>query len=61
MIGEDFKVVTWTNSDTAVFWAYSSETNLGALFEVKVDAVENWKPVKTKVLFGKAAEKEQGW
>jgi hypothetical protein len=33
----------------------------GALFELKVDGVGNWKLVKAKVLFGKAAEKEQGW
>ena len=61
MTGEDFRVVRWANSDTAVFWAYSSDTETGALVELKVNGEENWKLVKAKVLFGKAAEKEQGW
>lgn len=57
--GDFLKVVRWTNSDTAVFWAFSSDANTGALVELKVDREGNWKLVKAKVLSGKAAEKQQ--
>ena len=61
MTGDFLKVARWTNPDTAVFWAFSADVEAGALFELKVDPEGNWKLLKTKVLFGKAAEKEQGW
>jgi hypothetical protein len=61
MTGDFLKVIRWTNPDTAVFWAFANDVKAGALFELKVDEEGNWKLVKTKVLFGKAAEKEQGW
>jgi hypothetical protein len=57
--GDFLKVVSWTDSNTAVFWAFSADAEAGALFELKVDAKGNWKLVKTKVLSGKAAEKQQ--
>jgi hypothetical protein len=61
MTGDFLKVVKWTSPDTAVFWAFAADAEAGALFELKVDGEGNWKLVKAKVLFGKAAEKEQGW
>jgi hypothetical protein len=61
MTGDFLKVAKWTNPDTAVFWAFAADVEAGALFELKVDGEGNWKLVKAKVLFGKAAEKEQGW
>jgi len=57
--GDFFKVIRWTDSDTAVFWAFSSDTSIGALFEMKVDARGNWKLATAKVLSGKVAEKQQ--
>jgi hypothetical protein len=57
--GDILKVVSWTDSNTAVFWAFSADADAGALFELKVDAKGNWKLVKAKVLSGKAAEKQQ--
>jgi hypothetical protein len=57
--GDFLKVVKWTDADTAVFWAFSNDTVIGALFELKVDSEGNWKLVKAKVLSGKAAEKQQ--
>jgi hypothetical protein len=59
--GDFLKVLRWTNADTAVFWAFAADVEAGALFELKVDEEGNWKLVKTKVLFGKAAKREQGW
>jgi hypothetical protein len=57
--GDFFKVLRWTGSDTAVFWAFSTDAQTGALFELKIDSKGNWKLVKAKVLSGKAAEKQQ--
>jgi hypothetical protein len=57
--GDFLRVVRWSNPDTAVFWAFSSDTSLGALAELKVDGKGNWKLVTAKVLTGKAAEKQQ--
>jgi hypothetical protein len=57
--GDFFKVVKWTSPDTAIFWAFSSDTNKGALVELKLDGQGNWKLVKSNVLSGKAAEKQQ--
>jgi len=39
----------------------AADVEAGALFELKIDGEGNWKLVKAKVLFGKAAQKEQGW
>jgi hypothetical protein len=61
MTGNFLKVAKWTSPDTAVFWAFAGDVEAGAQFELKVDGEGNWKLVKAKVLFGKAAEKEQGW
>jgi hypothetical protein len=61
MTGDFLKVARWTNPDTAVFWAFSADVEVGAQFELKVNPEGNWRLLKTKVLFGKAAEKEQGW
>jgi hypothetical protein len=57
--GDFLKVVSWTDADTAVFWAFSSDADAGASFELKIDAKGNWKLVKAKVLSGEAAEKQQ--
>jgi hypothetical protein len=57
--GDILKVVSWTDSNTAVFWAFSADADAGALCALKVDAKGNWKLVKAKVLSGKAAEKQQ--
>jgi hypothetical protein len=57
--GDFFKVVKWTSADTAIFWAFSSDTSKGALVELKIDGEGNWKLVKSNVLSGKAAEKQQ--
>ena len=57
--GDFLRVVTWTNPDTALFWAFSSDTSMGALAELKVDKKGDWKLVTAKVLSGKAAEKQQ--
>jgi hypothetical protein len=57
--GDFFELVRWTDSDTAVFWAFSTDAKAGALCELKVDANADWKFVKAKVLSGKAAEKQQ--
>ena len=57
--GDFLRVVRWNNSDTAVFWAFSSDTSIGILAELKVDGKGNWKLVTAKVLSGKAAEKQQ--
>ena len=59
MTGDFLRVVRWSNPDTAVFWAFSSDTTIGALAELKVDGKGNWKLVTAKVLSGKAAEKQQ--
>jgi hypothetical protein len=59
MTGDFLRVVRWTNPDTAVFWAFSSDTKIGALIELQVDREGNWKLVTAKVLSGKAAEKQQ--
>ena len=59
MTGDFLRVVRWSNPDTAVFWAFSSDTSIGALAELKVDGKGNWKLVKAQVLSGKAAEKQQ--
>jgi hypothetical protein len=59
MTGDFLRVVRWSNPDTAVFWAFSSDTSMGALAELKVDGKGNWKLVTAKVLSGKAAEKQQ--
>jgi hypothetical protein len=61
MTGDFLKVTKWTSPDTAVFWAFSVDVKAGALFELKIDGEGNWKLVNAKMLFGKAAEKEQGW
>jgi hypothetical protein len=45
--------------DTAVFWAFSSDTETGALFDLKVDSGGNRKLMKAKVLSGKEAERQQ--
>src|SRR5262245_6221295 len=57
--GDFFRVVRWSNPDTAVFWAFSSDTSIGALTELRVDRAGNWKLVTAKVLSGTAAEKQQ--
>jgi hypothetical protein len=57
--GDFLRVVRWSNPDTAVFWAFSSDTSIGALAELKVDGKGNWTLVTAKVLSGKAAEKQQ--
>ena len=57
--GDFLRVVRWSNPDTAVFWAFSSDTSIGALAELKVDGKGNWKLVTAQVLSGKAAEKQQ--
>lgn len=57
--GDFFRVVKWSNPDTVVFWAFSSDAGTGALAELKVDREGNWKLVTGKVLSGKAAEKQQ--
>jgi hypothetical protein len=57
--GDFFELVRWTDSNTAVFWAFSTDAKAGALCELKVDANGDWKFVKAKVLSGKAAEKQQ--
>jgi hypothetical protein len=57
--GDFLRVVRWSNPDTAVFWAFSSDTGIGALAELKVDGKGNWKLVTANVLSGKAAEKQQ--
>lgn len=59
MTGDFLRVVRWSHPDTAVFWAFSSDTSMGALAELKVDGKGNWKLVTAKVLSGKAAEKQQ--
>jgi hypothetical protein len=59
MTGDFLRVVRWSNPDTVVFWAFSSDTSIGALAELRVDRVGNWKLVTAKVLSGTAAEKEQ--
>jgi hypothetical protein len=58
--GDFFKLVRWTDSNTAVFWAYSEDAKAGALVELRIDPKGTWKLVKSKVLSGKAAEKQQG-
>lgn len=57
--GDFLRVVRWSNPDTAVFWAFSSDTSIGALAELKVDGKGNWKLVTAQVLSGKEAEKQQ--
>jgi len=57
--GDFFRVVRWSNSDTAVFWAFSSDTSIGLLIELRVDGRGNWKLVTAKVLSGTAAEKQE--
>jgi hypothetical protein len=57
--GDFLQVVRWTDPDTAVFWAFSRDAKAGALFELKINPQGNWKLVKSKVLSGKAAEKQQ--
>jgi hypothetical protein len=57
--GDFLRVVRWSNPDTAVFWAFSSDTSIGALAELRVDKRGNWKLVTAKVLSGTAAEKQQ--
>lgn len=59
MTGDFFRVVRWSHPDTAVFWAFSNDTGIGALAELKVDEKGNWKLVTAKLLSGKAAEKQQ--
>jgi len=59
MTGDFFRVVSWSNPDTAVFWAFSSDTGIGALVELRVDKEGNWKLVTAKVLSSTAAEKQQ--
>jgi hypothetical protein len=59
MTGDFLRVVKWSAPDTAAFWAFSSDTSIGALAELKVDGKGNWKLVTAKVLSGKAAEKQQ--
>jgi hypothetical protein len=59
MTGDFLRVVRWSNPDTAVFWAFSSDASIGVLAELKVDGKGNWKLVTAKVLSGKAAEKQQ--
>lgn len=59
--GDFFRVVRWSNPDTAVFWAFSSDTSIGALAELKVDGKGNWKLVTAKVMSGTAAEKQPLW
>ena len=59
MTGDFFRVVRWSSPDTAVFWAFSSDTSIGALAELRVDRGGNWKLVTAKVLSGRAAEKQQ--
>jgi hypothetical protein len=59
MAGDFLKVLRWTDSDTAVFWAFSTDAQTGALFELKIDAKGNWNLVKAKVQSGKADEKQQ--
>src|SRR2546423_2517544 len=50
MTGDFLRVVRWSNPDTAVFWAFSSDTTIGALAELRVDRGGNWKLVTAKVL-----------
>jgi hypothetical protein len=57
--GDFLRVVRWSNADTATFWAFSSDTGIGVLAELKVDGKGNWKLVTAKVLSGKAAAKQQ--
>jgi hypothetical protein len=57
--GDILAVVKWTGADTALFWAYSYDAEVGALCELKVDLRGDWKLVKGKVLTGKAAEKQE--
>ena len=59
LTGDFLQVVRWTDPDTAVFWAFSSDAGKGALFDLKVDSGGNWKLMKAKVLSGKEAEKQQ--
>jgi hypothetical protein len=59
MTGDFFRVVRWSNPDTAVFWAFSSDTGIGALVELRVDKEGDWKLVTAKMLSGPAAEKQQ--
>lgn len=57
--GDILAVVKWTGPDTALFWAYSYDATAGALCELKVDPRGDWKLIKSKVLTGKAAEKQE--
>ncbi|MEY2562299.1 MAG: hypothetical protein QOH88_492 [Verrucomicrobiota bacterium] len=57
--GDFFRVVRWSSPDTAVFWAFSSDTSMGLLAELRVDRGGDWKLVTAKVLSGKAAEKQE--
>lgn len=59
MTGDFFRVVRWSNPDTAVFWAFSSDTSIGALAELGIDRGGKWKLVTAKVLSGKEAEKQE--
>lgn len=59
MTGDFLRVVRWSNPDTAVFWAFASDTSIGSLAELKVDGKGNWKLVTAQMLSGKAAEKQQ--
>jgi hypothetical protein len=60
MSGDFLKVLKWTDSDTAVFWAFSADAKAGALCEMSVDAEGKWKLVNRRMLSGDAAEKQQG-
>jgi hypothetical protein len=56
--GDFFRVVRWSSPDTAVFWAFSSDTSIGVLAELRVDGRGNWKLVTAKMLSGTAAEEQ---
>lgn len=57
--GDFLRVIRWSSPDTAVFWAFSSDTSMSVLAELKVDGKGNWKLVTAKMLSGKTAEKQQ--
>lgn len=61
MTGDFLKIAKWADPDPEVFWGFAPDVEAGVLFELKVDGEGNWKLVKAEVLFGKTAEKEQGW
>ena len=56
--GDFLKVVRWTDANTAVFFAFSSDADSGVLFDLTLDPKKHWKLVKFQILTGKKGEEQ---